>query len=257
MKLMHLPLLGLAIGLMALPSFALAQETSDVDPWESVNRVVFDFNQGVDYILLEPAAEAYDYVLPEFARNHVHNAIVNLNDPISAVNLVLQGRFEDAGITTLRFFTNSTAGIGGLFEITDSQNEDQQADFGQTLGSWGVGPGPYVVLPIFGPSSVRDTTGRVFDSFADPVNIYVSADNVRFADPYYFYIGRAGLTAIDTRSQLSKPIDDLKRNSFDFYATIRSVYMQRRAAKIAGGDLQDTPTTSISDYDAAAAEDQQ
>ena len=258
MKQSRLVVLLTAASLLAIPHIAAAQDADDSDPWESVNRAIFDFNDTFDEYVLEPVSDAYQDVVPGEVREHVHKAFVNLGEPISAANQLLQGNFEDAGTTTLRFFTNSTAGVAGIFDITETQDANKQADFGQTLGSWGVDSGPYVVLPILGPSTARDTVGRAVDTFADPVYLYVKADDHTFSHPNWTWFGVKSAEAIDTRTQLSKALADLKKNSLDYYATIRSIFLQRRAAKVAsarGECLPGDASGSISDYDTAAAED--
>lgn len=234
--------LASVFGLVCLAMPAFAQSETANDPLEPFNRVVFGANRVLDHVILRPTAEAYRYVLPGEIRDHLHNAFTNLNNPISFVNLLLQARFYDAGVTAARFVANSTIGIGGLFDVTGSQDEDKQADFGQTLGSWGVDSGPYLVLPLFGPSTVRDTVGRVVDTFGDPVYYYVHYDDETFPHPNTAMLILDGASAVDTRSRIIRQIDDLERNSLDFYASVRSIYLQRRAAKISGEGLPSAAT---------------
>lgn len=198
------------------------------DPLEPLNRGIFAFNNAIDVVVLEPVARAYRFFVPDFARTGVKNFMRNLRTPVFAANNVLQGDFNGAGRALGRFALNTTAGIGGLIDVaSDFGMPYEPEDFGQTLAVWGVGHGPYLVLPIFGASSVRDGIGMVPDALADPVRIaYLNTDQ-----EYLIYV-RAGVEAIDNRSRLIDTVDDLKRNSLDYYASVRSIYGQRRAALV-------------------------
>jgi phospholipid-binding lipoprotein MlaA len=198
------------------------------DPIEPVNRFVFGFNDVLDRIIIEPLAKGYKFILPSFVRDSVQNFMHNLQSPLIVANNLLQGDVGDAGIATARFVINSTIGIVGLVDVADAQGlhyEDE--DFGQTLAVWGLGDGFYIVLPILGPSSLRDTAGLAVDSYADPVRIV--SDNM---DEEWIYYTRGAIEGIDTRSRLIKPIEDMRRNSLDYYAAARSAYGQRRTALI-------------------------
>lgn len=220
---------------------AKSQEMSD--PIESVNRFIFGFNDILDKILIEPIAKGYNAVLPGFIRDSVQSFMRNLQSPLIVANNLLQGEVGDAGVATARFFINSTVGVVGLVDVAQTQGllyEDE--DFGQTLAKWGVGEGFYLVLPVLGPSSLRDTAGLAVDSYADPVRIV--ANNT---DNNWIYYTRSIVKGIDTRSRLIKVVDDLRVNSLDYYATVRSAYSQKRAALIRDDKSGQTP--KVLNYD--------
>ncbi len=226
--------LAAAAILFGLAGAAMADEFDDADPFEPVNRAIFAFNEGADYIILTPAAEVYNYVLPQYVRNRLHNAFTNLREPWSAVNYVLQGDLDNAGEAFLRFLGNSSFGLLGFYDAVGGQNEENIADFGQTLGVWGVGNGPYLVLPFLGPSVVRDSVGLVAQAYGDPVAIGLRSTN--FDEDGNTYFGLKIATALDARARLIDQIEDLRKNSLDFYAATRSIYLQRRLAKVSGNE---------------------
>jgi phospholipid-binding lipoprotein MlaA len=198
------------------------------DPLEPTNRAIFSLNQGIDHDLLAPAARAYRAVLPEGVRDSVHNFFRNLRGPVIFANDALQGDVPRAGETLARFVINSTVGIGGLIDVaakTGLPYHDQ--DFGLTFAVWGIGSGPYLVLPILGPSNPRDLAGTVAEGFADPWNNLAS-------DNGYTWVTfvRDAVSGIDERSRYLDSLADLERTSLDYYAAIRSLYRQRRAALI-------------------------
>ncbi len=200
------------------------------DPLEPVNRAVFKFNEGVDYVVFAPLARGYKAIVPKKGQTGIRNFLRNLASPIDFTNQLLQGDFEGAADVTGRFLLNTTFGLGGFIDIAESEAgvEYEGEDFGQTLAVWGVGDGPYVVLPFLGPSNARDTVGLAADTAGDPLNWYVNRTN-RDWQAYT----RAGLTAIDTKARLLDPMSELKESSLDYYATVRSIYKQFREAAIA------------------------
>ena len=210
------------------------------DPLENVNRAVFAFNEAADRYVVEPVAKAYRTVLPQEARNGVRNFLRNLRSPVIVANQLLQGDFKGALNATERFVINTLAGAGGLIDVAGEHGwQFQDEDFGQTLAVWGLDHGPYLVLPLLGPTSLRDTAGYVVDVFVDPVALYLyNSDLQELA-----YV-RFGLNAIDSRSRLIEAINDLRRNSVDYYATVRSLYAQRRASSVA----DQSATADIPDY---------
>lgn len=223
------------------PDAAYKAEISD--PIEPVNRAVFAFNNFLDVLLIEPAAKAYNAVLPGFVRDSVQSFMRNLRSPLIIANNVLQGDIGDAGVATARFVINSTVGVAGLVDIASMQGLGyEEEDFGQTLGVWGAGHGPYLVLPVLGPSSLRDGTGRVVDAVADPVRIW-SND----IDNDWIYYTRNAVEGLDTRSRLIKAIEDLRKNSLDYYATMRSAYVQKRNSLVR--DENPEASQEIPDYD--------
>jgi len=198
------------------------------DPLEPFNRGVFAFNNVLDRFLIEPVARIYNAMFPDFFRDGVQNFMRNLRSPLIVGNNVLQGDFKGAGIATARFAINTTAGIGGLIDVAAAQGlEYQPEDFGQTLAVWGFGDGFYLVLPLLGPTTLRDGTGLVVDAFADPVRLY--AFN---RDEEWIYYTRGLVEGLDTRARLVRAVEDLRRNSLDYYATVRSAYAQKRRALI-------------------------
>lgn len=200
------------------------------DPAEPTNRVIFAGNQFVDRQALQPVARGYEDYVPGRIRKSLHNFVDNLDQPSVAVNDVLQGNFSRAWNTTERFAINTTIGGAGLFDVaTDWDRPGHKADFGQTLGVWGVGPGPAVQLPLFGPSNVRDSVGKVVGLVTDPVSL---APGGAAAD---VTMASGGVGIVDGRAGMLGTTDELEHNSLDYYAALRSVMAQRRAALVAEG----------------------
>jgi phospholipid-binding lipoprotein MlaA len=231
---------GLLLGLLVVtagcatpPSdpAARAEFEATNDPLEPMNREIFDFNQFLDRILIKPLAEGYRTVVPQVGRNAIRHFLDNLGEPVIFANDVLQGDFERANLTVGRFLLNSTFGGGGLADLaTDAGAARQPGDFGQTLYTWGLSDGPYLVLPVLGPSDVRDTVGLGVDIEMDPFD-WLAYLNGYSAVSY----GRWGLYGIDERSRSIETIEELKRTSVDFYAQIRSLYRQHRASVLKQG----------------------
>jgi len=219
------------------------QEVSD--PIEPVNRVIFVFNDFLDRILIEPVAKGYNYILPQVVRDGVQNFMRNLKSPIIVGNDLLQGRVGDAGVATARFLINSTIGVVGVADVASTKGlKYKSADFGETLSTWGVGKGFYLVLPILGPSSLRDGLGDFADAYVDPVRLY--AHNT---DRDWIYYTREVVQGIDDRSRLIRPIDDMRANSLDYYAAARSAWTQHRDAFLRGESAEDTGAASLSNTD--------
>ncbi len=218
-------ILGMA-GCATTQGPASSQEVAD--PIEPVNRAIFSFNLFVDNWLLEPVARGYRFITPEPARRSVANFLANLRSPVIFANDALQGERERAGITLGRFMINTTMGVAGLFDpATTFGYPRHDEDFGQTLGVWGVGGGPFLMLPILGPSNGRDTVGRVGDYIINPLNHCCITQDERIG---LFVVG--GVSEREANIEL---IDDLRTNSIDLYATIRTIYTQKRAADIRNG----------------------
>lgn len=198
----------------------------DLDPFETINRGIFWFNEAVDLIAFGPIGHVYRFVIPEVLRIHIGYALRNLSEPIVFVNNILQGDLEQARITFWRLVTNSSIGIGGLFDISTSLGFPyKKQDFGLTLASWGFGSGPYIVLPVLGPSSLRDTCGRIGDYAFDPINWWAFFDDQAF----YSYT-RTAAQLIDAKADSFQVMEDLRNNSIDYYATVRAWYLERRKA---------------------------
>lgn len=200
------------------------------DPWEGFNRASYKFNDALDRAIAKPVAKGYKKVTPRFVRTGVSNFISNLGGITTVFNDVLQGKVKQAGHDSGRFLLNSTLGLGGLFDPASAAGiERNDEDFGQTLGKWGVKSGPYLMLPILGPSTVRDTFGRIPDQFTNPVN-YLQDDSTR-------YIIR-GLDFLDLRAGLLDLEPQLEK-SYDKYAFIRNAWLQRREFQVKDGDVGD------------------
>lgn len=207
------------------------------DPLEPFNRTMFDFGNFLDRLIVKPVATMYDGAVPGPARKGIHNALNNLRTPIILANDVLQGEFDQAGITLARFGINTTVGVAGLMDpATKLGYPRHDDDFGITLAVHGVQEGPYLYLPFVGPAPPRDLIGKIVDAFFDPMT-YVGG-----TAPTVQYV----VNGIDMRANNIQTLDQIQRSSIDFYATIRSLYRQQRAHDIAK-DLKrpdSTPTTS-------------
>ena len=200
------------------------------DPLEGYNRMMFSVNEGVDTVLLRPLAVGYRYITPNAVRWRIGNMSDNLYEPISMINAFLQGDFTGGMNNFWRFVINSTVGLGGMHDVAATAGiTATREDFGQTLAVWGVGPGPYIVLPIFGPSNLRDTTGKIGDWAMDPMTYVLQQDG---GTDWTLYGVRAG-QALVARERYLDPIDDIYSSSIDPYASFKSIYEQRREAEIA------------------------
>lgn len=207
------------------------------DPLEPLNRKIFDFNLFIDRVALKPIAQGYVAVIPEFGRDAIRHFLDNLGEPIVFANNLLQGQFKRAHDTFARFLMNSTFGLGGVMDLASKNGlEKQSGDFGQTLYSWGVPDGPYLVLPILGPSNPRDGIGMGVDGYADPWDHLAS-------NYHYWYLGlvRAGVDGIDQRARNLDTFDQLQRNAIDFYAELRSLWRQHRASELRHGEPAPIP----------------
>ena len=204
------------------------------DCFEGLNRATFSLNQGLDKIILKPVAKAYR-ALPSPVRTGTSNVLVNLSSLITIPNNVLQGDLKTAGVNTGRFIINTTVGILGLFDVADKMgfSEYVKEDYGQTLGVWGVGPGCYLVLPVLGPSTIRDATGSFINVMGGDPYYNVSAHgNNEYLDKSDYMLTKT-VSAVDFRSKTIDSFDNLEKNSLDFYASVKSLYLQDRQRKIA------------------------
>ena len=204
------------------------------DCFESLNRATFSFNQGLDKVIFEPTAKAYR-ALPSPVRAGTGNVLENLSSLVTIPNNVLQGEFKKAGVNTGRFVVNTTVGILGVFNVAEKIGfpEYEKEDYGQTLGSMGVSAGCYLVLPVLGPSTVRDTAGSFFNLLGgDPwYNASVHGNN-EFLTHSQFITTKI-LTGVEFRAKNINSIENLEKNSMDFYASVKSLYLQDREQKIA------------------------
>jgi len=205
---------------------AVAEFRETNDPLEPGNRFFYKVNDGFDTYLLRPVAVVYHKV-PEAIRTPVHNVLANLGTPAGFANEVLQAHPRKAGDYAMRFLINSTAGVGGLFDVAKHAGyPDHDTDFGLTLARWGVGEGPFLFLPVLGPSNPRDAGGFAGQFGLDPLT-YAS-----FGGSATLGVARAGLGAVDTRERLLDEIDQIKKTALDPYATFRSLYRQHRASEV-------------------------
>jgi len=203
------------------------------DPIETPNRFIFSINRAIDIMAIRPIAVLYRDWVPEPAQKSVRNLLDNLGEPVTAINEVFQGDPSRAGVTLARFLVNSTLGLAGLFDVASMMGmERTKEDAGKTIGMWagkGVEPengGFYLMLPLRGPSNARDATGLMIDYAIDPFQILPIAFNW---DWFYYSMPRYGLNVIDYRSRTMFALDDLEKNSVDYYAALRSAYTQNRA----------------------------
>jgi len=217
-----------ALALLALQGCASVKSADARDPWEPMNRSIYNFNDAVDTVAIKPAAQIYENVVPGLVRTGVHNFMGNLSDVWSMANSALQLKGKFATETLMRVAVNSTLGLGGLLDVaTEMRLEKHKEDFGQTLGYWGVKPGPYVVLPLLGPSTLRDTLALPLDMQGD-----VSR---QFSDE----ATRNALTAtrvLDIRSGLLQTVDVVMAASLDPYTFVRDGFLQKRRNDIYDGN---------------------
>lgn len=194
------------------------------DPWEGMNRKTFAFNEGVDRYFLEPVATGWDWLLPKRVQRSIGNFYQNTLQPVRFANELLQAKPRAAYETAWRLAINSTVGIGGLFDPASSWNvAKSDEDFGQTLGRWGTPPGPYLVLPVLGPSSPRDASGRVVDSLGYVATYFV---------PFYVGVSAAAVDAVNARAGALETIRAERKAAFDFYTAVRSAYLQYRENRV-------------------------
>jgi phospholipid-binding lipoprotein MlaA len=206
------------------------------DPAEPVNRAIFKANVAADHAVMKPVAQAYSDHVPEGVQKGIHNVVQNLKEPAVAVNDALQGNVKHAWESVQRLAVNSTAGVAGIFDVADKLGlPSHKSDFGQTLAVWGVGEGPFVELPLLGPSNARDAVGTVVDMAMNPLTF------VGGAPATYAGVATGSANVVDTRAQHLHDLDELERNSLDYYATLRSVYRQHRDAEISVAKEREQP----------------
>lgn len=222
-----------------LCSSAYADSDNDYsDPIEGVNRAIFDGNVFLDDVLLEPVAQGYRSVTTAGVRTAVSNFVSNLDEPRNFINAMLQGDLKAGGDSLTRFFVNSTFGLVGLFDVAGREDViKQEEDFGQTLAVWGADSSAYLMLPLLGPSNVRDFTGRVVDTVTSPIGFLARQTNIT---PYEY--GAKGLGIVSSREANIENIESVRRGTLDYYAAVRSFYVQNRQNAIAniseGGDTE-------------------
>ena len=215
------------------------------DPFEDTNRAVFAFNNAVDDAIIHPIAKGYNFILPDPAREGVTNFLRNLRTPVTLSNQLLQGDLQGAGDVLVRASVNTLIGVGGLFDVAGYEGiEYEYEDFGQTLAVWGVDHGPYLVVPILGPSSARDYVGYFVDAFMDPLRYYLF--NI---DEEGIYYGKVGLEYLNLRASLVDVLEDLENSSIDYYAATRAAYYQQREALVNDQSSEIGSGPAIPDYD--------
>ena len=199
------------------------------DPLEPLNRVTFAFNEFINQYLLGPVAKGYNTVLPDVVRYAISNLLDNVGAPVTLANDLLQGEFDRGLTTAARIMINTTAGVGGIIDVAEKLGFGGHEEvFGQTLAVWGVGEGPYLILPLLGPSNPRDGIGRFFaDPFFDPLGYYLDTQELDAAD-----YGVTALGGIVTYAGIVSELEQLRETSIDFYGALRSLYRQRRQALI-------------------------
>ena len=219
------------------------------DCFEPLNRATFALNQGLDKVIFKPVAKAYR-VLPSPVRKGTSNALTNLSSLVTIPNNIFQGEFSKAGVNTGRFLINTTVGIVGIFNVAEKIGfpEYEKEDYGQTMGAHGIGPGCYLVLPVLGPSTVRDSVGSIANVVGgDPwYNVTVENNTQHFSD--FDYWSTRVATGIDFRAKNIDSFENLEKNSMDFYASVRSLYLQDRQMKISNSD-DITETMDDSDWE--------
>ena len=219
------------------------------DCFESINRGIFAFNQGLDKAVFKPLAKGYRK-LPQPVRSGTSNVISNLGNVVTIPNNILQGQMKDASMNSLRLIINSTLGIAGIFDVASYYGIEKRdkEDYGQTLGTWGVGEGCYFVLPVLGPTTVRDSIGSLVNVMGGDAwyNVTVANDTQYFNEADY-YLSRV-TSGVDFRAKNLESFDSLEKTSIDLYASIRSLYLQDRQRKIQNID-QATETMSDDDWE--------
>ena len=234
----------------ALGGCAATGERHPGDPFEPANRDVFALNQGIDRAALRPAAKVYKKALPTWIQTSVSNFFVNLSSPRTVLHSLLQGKPVEAGQETLRFFLNTTLGLGGLFDpAADANLPRHNEDLGQTLGAWGVPPGPFLMMPLLGPTTLRDLPSSIVDRFTEPLYWYSGGSNARWT--------ALALSVLDTRARLL-PLDATLAKAYDPYGFVRDAYLQRRLYLVHDGNppeqLMDDPMEDFEDPEAMPEE---
>ena len=218
----------IAVVALVLQGCASVKTADARDPWESMNRRIYQFNDAVDTVAIKPAAEIYTQVLPSFVRTGIHNFLGNLSDVWSMANSAMQLKGQATAETFMRINVNTFLGLGGLLDVASEMRlEKRKEDFGQTLGYWGVKPGPYLVLPLLGPSTLRDTLATPMDFKGDPSQVLTDE-----ATRNSLSVTRV----LDVRSGLLQTVDVIKAASLDPYTFVRDGYLQKRKNDIYDGN---------------------
>ncbi|CAI8700256.1 phospholipid-binding lipoprotein MlaA [Pseudomonas sp. IT-196MI5] len=222
----HLARISVCASVMLVPF--VAQAATEEDPWESVNRPIYKFNDVIDTYALKPLAQGYQYITPQFVEDGVHNFFKNIGDVRNLANDILQVKPRAAGVDTARIIFNTTFGLLGVIDVgTKMGLQRNDEDFGQTLGYWGVGSGPYVMLPFLGPSTLRDAPSKYIDGYT---GAYRYVNDVPVRNSFF------ALDIIDTRANL---LSSEKLITGDKYTFIRNAYLQNREFKVKDGQVED------------------
>jgi phospholipid-binding lipoprotein MlaA len=237
-KLLLALLLGVGLAGCASDDNKEAQQADD--PLEPMNRFFFDFNQRLDRHAALPAASFYASAVPTGVRGNVHNLLTNLGGPVNVANDLLEAEFVNAGEAGARFLVNTTIGVVGIFDVaTDWGLPERSRDFGETLGVYGIGQGPYLVLPFRGPTSVRDFAGGYVDGYFSPLHF------LHYSGSTYVGLVKSSLGSVDNRSANIVTYRDIERASVDYYATMRAYYRQRRERQVEDKAVQ---TAELPDF---------
>ena len=223
-----------------MTSHAASIETAQGDRWEGTNRRIYQFNKNIDRAVLKPLANGYRTVVPTAARHGITNVYSNYGEPANILNALLQGKISQAFRSLDRFLINSTLGVGGLADnATDLDRPQEKEDFGQTFAAWGFDSGPYVVLPIFGPATLRDSFGLAADVLLEPSDF---ARNAAFSPTIYWRIGQISTRLVNFRARLTEQGgDDLLADSLDEYTLVRTAYLQSRRNALYDGNPPPDP----------------
>lgn len=201
---------------------------SQPDPWEPMNRGVFWFNERTDRAILEPIATGWDFVFPEWVQNRITDLFDNLRMPVVIANDVLQLKPRAVADDIVRLIANSTVGLGGLFDVASREGvPDNREDFGQTLGYWGIPPGPYWVLPLLGPSTPRDAIGLAVDSVSSPYSYFI---------PSWASAAATGTRLVNLRAAFLEEVRQNRADALDYYVFIRNAYLQNRRKRVRDGE---------------------
>ncbi len=229
-----LKIFSIGLSMLFLSACATTGGLDERDPWEGFNRGVYTFNETIDSIIFEPIGKVYDVLTPDIIDEGVSNFFGNLGQLAVIANDLLQFKFDQAANDTVRLFLNSTLGLFGFFDIASEGNlHSSGEDFGQTLAHWGMGPGPYIVVPFFGPATVRDATGFAIDrTVLNPI-AYVDDDLTR--------AGLLTLNYVDFKSDILSTTDLISDAALDEYDFVKNAYFEKRANQISGKEFEDFP----------------
>ena len=224
----------LSLCMIFLSACATTNALDERDPWEGFNRSVYSFNETMDDVLFDPVSNVYDFLTPDFLDNGISNFFNNIGQVAVIANDIMQFKFTQAVNDGVRFMINSTLGLLGFFDIMgDAGLHSSEEDFGQTLAHWGVESGPYIVVPFFGPTTVRDATGFAVDRGVLSPIFYLEDDLTR--------AGLLTLNYVDVKSDLLSASDLVEDASVDEYEFIKNAYFQKRASQINDGEFEDLP----------------